>query len=185
MALALAVRPKKHKNPSQSRNWREREGISPWLPDELFSPKFYDTSNYKDGELEKKKENDSFDISVSLKKSINDSKCLLELTDDWDGEGSLGYSELTLNKTIEFLEENARSHFLNSGVWVTAPEICPGPNGSIDLLWKLEDRELLINIPVEESGLADYYGDDLGINTIKGKLNLTEKHEWILMWLMK
>ena len=150
-----------------------------------IQPKFYDTSNYKDGNLEKKKETDSFDISVSLKKSINHSKGLLDLTNDWDGEGSVGYSESTLNKAIKFLEENARNYFLDSGVWVTAPDICPGPNGSIDLLWKLQDRELLINIPIEENGLAQYYGDDLNINTIKGKLNLTEKHEWILMWLMK
>lgn len=83
------------------------------------------------------------------------------------------------------MEENARSFFQNSGVWIAAPDICPGPDGSIDLLWKLEDRELLINIPFDENALAEYYGDDLKINTIKGKLDFADKHEWILTWLMK
>lgn len=151
----------------------------------VISPKIYPKPDVRNAEIADEKEKDSFEISFALKKSIIDSRQLLELTDDWDGEGSVGYSEKTLNKAIKFLEENAKSYFRSSGIWVTAPDICPGPNGSIDLLWKLSDRELLINIPVEENSLADYYGDDLGINTIKGKLDLTEKHEWILTWLMK
>ena len=168
---------------SKSKEWHEREGISPWLADEKQKhSKFFTVVGYLSNEIQKPRK---VEFPIELRKAIDESNSLLELNDDWDGEGSLGYSESTLKKTIQYLEENARAYFLSSGVWITAPAICPGPNGSIDLLWKLDDRELLINIPVEDNGLANYYGDDLGINTIKGKLKLTEKYEWILMWLMK
>lgn len=168
-------------------DWRESEGISPWLGDEeikgLKSGKFFTTIGYLDktvhSEIDSK-------IPLLLEKVIKESQKLLQLEDNWDEEGSSGYSEITLNKAVKFLKDNAINYFKNSGVWVTAPEICPGPDGSIDLLWKLEDRELLINIPVDENQSATYYGDDSKNNNVtKGKLNLTEKHEWILMWLMK
>ena len=158
---------------------------NPWELNLSISPKIYPKADITEKKSVYEKESDISRLPSSLRKAIIDSRQLLKLEDDWDGEGSLGYSEKILNKAVRFLEENAKNYFLSSGIWVTAPDICPGPNGSIDLLWKLSDRELLINIPVEENGLADYYGDDLGINTIKGKLDLTEKHEWILMWLTK
>ena len=168
-------------------DWREREGISPWLADEeisgLKSSKFFTTTGYIEKDVECKTTDDK--LSLTLEKSIEESKKLLLLEDDWDEEGSLGYSDLTWEKAITFLKENAINYFNNSGIWLTAPEICPGPDGSIDLLWKLVDRELLINIPVDENESADFYGDDSDNNIIKGKLNLTEMHEWILIWLMK
>lgn len=86
---------------TQSRNWRD-EGISGWLPDELFSPKFYDISKYKGSGVEKRNETDFFELPVTLKKVISESNRLLDLTDDWDGEGSLGYSQTTLKKAIKF-----------------------------------------------------------------------------------
>jgi len=172
-------------NPNNVQSWFYQQNIDPWGRNTSISPKIYPKANITVRKSVHEKESDILRLPSSLEKAISDSRQLLELEDDWDGEGSLGYSENTLNKAIKFLEENAKNYFRSSGIWVTTPDICPGPNGSIDLLWKLLDRELLINIPVTENGLANYYGDDLGINTIKGKLDLTEKHEWILMWLTK
>lgn len=157
-----------------------------WGTNETISPKVYAKVKSLYKEVSRQKEIDVASLPFALKKAINESYCLLELTDDWDGEGSLGYSKTTLTKAIKFLKENAKNYFLNSGIWVTAPDICPGPDGSIDLLWKLDDRELLINIPLNENNLAGYYGDNFQNGSIiKGKLNLAEKSEWILMWLMK
>jgi hypothetical protein len=172
-------------NSNNVQSWFYQQKPDSWGLNTSISPKIYPKADFRNKEVGREKEVDVIHLPSSVKKIISDSRQLLELKDDWDGEGSLGYSEGTLNKAIKFLEENAKNYFRSSGLWVTAPEICPGPNGSIDLLWKLENRELLVNIPVDENSLADYYGDDLGINTIKGKLNLTEKHEWILMWLTK
>lgn len=142
---------------------------------------------YRKGHSNPLKQNDlSNELPFELKKAIEVSKQLLEYEDDWDGEGSSGYSKYTLGRAEKFLTDNALTFWKNNAVWVIAPDFCPGPDGSIDLLWKLEDRELLINIPVDENNLAGYYGDNFqNGSVIKGKLNLTEKNEWILMWLMK
>jgi hypothetical protein len=158
-----------------------------WGLNESISPKIYPRLvSDINRDIRREKETDSARLSSNLRNAIDESSRLLELTDDWDGEGSLGYTEETLNKAIKFLEENAKIFFLNTGTWITAPDICPGPDGSIDLLWKLQDRELLINIPIGENNLAGYYGDNSQNETItKGKLNLAKKNEDILIWLMK
>jgi hypothetical protein len=170
---------------SNSNLWLEVSDSKDWR-DKNNSDKLYLKPNISASKVKREKEADSARVSSDLRNTIAESSRLLELTDDWDGEGSLGYSEKTRNKAIKFLEENAINFHQNTGTWITAPDICPGPNGSIDLLWKLEDRRLLINIPVGENNLAGYYGDNSQNGTVrKGKLNLTEKNEEILIWLMK
>lgn len=174
----------------KKKNWRKTEGLAAWFAEEKkdqikgfelesFREFFKTESSYKQSES-------SDELSCELRKAIETSKQLLGYEDDWDGEGSLGYSKSTLDKAERFLTDNSRIFWQNNAIWVTAPDFCPGPDGSIDLLWKLEDRELLINIPINENDLAGYYGDNFQNGSIiKGKLNLTEKNEWILMWLMK
>lgn len=168
---------------------RRDEGIAPWLPQDKtkYTGSFeLPTFEYFNKEVDCKQNDTDIELPFEIKESIKASEQLLNLNDDWDGEGSAGYLASTLNRAVTFLTDNAVKYWKNSFVWVSTPEICPGPDGSIDLLWKLADRELLINIPVDENQPATYYGDDSKNNNItKGKLNLTEKHEWILMWLMK
>ena len=175
---------------TKNKFWRKNEGLAAWRKDERETKtkgfeletyrKFCETENsYK--QVEPRNE-----LHSELKKAIETSKQLLEYEDDWDGEGALGYSKPTLDKAEKFLTDNALSFWKDNAVWVITPDFCPGPNGSIDLLWKLKDRELLINIPVDENNLAGYYGDNSQNGSIiKGKLNLAEKNQWILMWLMK
>jgi len=170
--------------------WFEDEKSQSWLKDKIPQEiKNFEVDTYKEyckTEGSYKQIESSNELPSELKKVIETSKQLLEYEDDWDEEGSLGYSKSTLDKAEKILTDNALTFWKNNAVWVTAPDFCPGPNGSIDLLWKLEDRELLINIPINENNLAGYYGDNfLNGSVIKGKLNLTEKNEWILMWLMK
>jgi len=182
----MAIEIFKRKNES----WHKDEGRATWLEDEkpkkIKGFEFYTYVEFCKTESSYRQNDASVELTSELKESIESSKQLLKLGDDWDGEGSLGYSESTLNRAIKFLTDNAVQFWKDNAVWVSAPEICPGPDGSIDLLWKLADRELLINIPIDENEPASYYGDDSKNNNItKGKLNLSEKHQWILMWLMK
>ena len=174
----------------RNESWLKPEGLATWLEDEKpKKSRRFELDTYVEfckTETFHKQKDLSNELSSELKKAIEISKQILEYEDDWDGEGSLGYSKLTLDKAEKFLTENALTFWKNNTVWVSAPDFCPGPNGSIDLLWKLEDRELLINIPVNENNLVGYYGDNFQNGSIiKGKLNLAEKNEWILMWLMK
>src|SRR6266511_2159298 len=119
-----------------------------------------------------------------LEEAIEQSRSLLSLNDDWDGEGALGYNEATWSRAADLLRNSARRFREVHPVIVPVPMILPGPDGSIDLHWKLRQRELLLNIPAEPAELANFYGDDRTGQTIKGFLNPADPHEWLLMWLM-
>ena len=95
----------------------------------------------------------------TLSSAIQESRSLLDLPDDWDDEGSPGYAEATWMRAVDFLLHNAERLWQDQGVTVSAPEILPGPNGSIDLHWRVNNHELLLNIPANLDELADYYGD--------------------------
>lgn len=125
------------------------------------------------------------DLPVELSSAIENSRTILDLEDDWDGEGGVCYSEATWLRATEFLRENALRLRQLKDVWPAVPFIEPGPNGSIDLHWRTSKRELLINIPRDPNQPAGYYGDNFANETIKGKLNISENNEWIMVWLMK
>lgn len=129
------------------------------------------------------------DINPELSDAIQASRAILELNDDWDSDGSPGYSEATLNRATTFLLISARRYWDDHQKKLPAPRILPGPDGSIDLHWKTPQRELLINIPADPAAPAGYYGDDKedgSENAIRGKrLNTSLYSEWIIAWLMR
>jgi hypothetical protein len=106
----------------------------------------------------------------SVKELIQSSKWILDLKDDWDNEGSEGYSVETWERAIELLwrmsdlleEESFRNP-------IPMPKINPANKGSIDLFWELNDCTLLINIPHKTEELATYYGEHKKKETISGK----------------
>jgi hypothetical protein len=110
---------------------------------------------------------------------------MLELEDDWDGEGSPGYEEATWQRAVDFLVGNASRLYDEYGVAIRSPRIRKGPRGSIDLHWRTPQRELLLNIPAESRVLADYYGDDgAGGQQTKGTLNLERQGFDLMLWLV-
>lgn len=118
--------------------------------------------------------------------AIAPSKAMLDLPDDWDGEGSPGYREETWLRAVAFLVDNALGFLEEQGETIPAPKLRKGPAGSIDLHWREPDRDLLINIPAQEGSAADYYGDDrAGGHIVKGTLDPAEDNFWLLMWLTK
>jgi hypothetical protein len=125
------------------------------------------------------------DELVSLKKALNSAKfLLLGLQPDWDGEGSPGYSKETFGRMSKFLLNHSKQLVAACGVKAPIPKILPGPNGSIDLLWKSDDYELLLNIPSDRQSPASFYGDDEGNLCIKGKLDPDKINQGIIQWLM-
>jgi hypothetical protein len=123
----------------------------------------------------------------SLLNTINKSRSLLELKDNWDGEGSVGYAEATWLRARNFLMRNAVRLYQSQKKSFDPPEFEPGPNGSIDLHWKTDARELLVNVPADPQETISYYGDDRvedTENAIRGKnIEGSTNTEWIFLWL--
>lgn len=116
---------------------------------------------------------------------INASRSMLELEDDWDGEGSLGYDSPTWWRAIQFLLRNALQLWREREAVIPTPRIRKGPQGSIDLHWHTSNRELLINIPATLGEVADYYGDDgAGGHQMRGALNPERQGRDLVLWLV-
>lgn len=122
-------------------------------------------------------------ISKSIAAAIAESRSILELQDDWDGEGSPRYEPAVWDRATNFLKRVAIVHKEQFGVWIPAPAILAGPEGGIDLNWEAEQGRLLVHIPVSEKKPIDFYGDNRAGQIVKGQLPMTADYRWLLMWL--
>jgi hypothetical protein len=119
------------------------------------------------------------DISEAIKKSRD----ILKLGDDWDGENSPAYREETWSRATNFLWSQAEWFWDRYGMVFDAPRIAPGPNGSIDIHWKTEAAELLINIPVDKKTHITFYGDTKAGSHISGSMKDSDHNRGIWFWL--
>jgi len=71
-----------------------------------------------------------------IDEAVKKSEYILEIEDNWDGEGSPGYSESTWKKAINFIYLYAEEIWNKLNINISPPDILPGPEGSIDLHWK-------------------------------------------------
>ena len=124
-----------------------------------------------------------FDTLAHISRALQESQQILELKDDWDGEGSLGYTKAVWNRACKFVTHNATEALNRHATVIQAPKILPGPDGSIDVHWKTAARELLVNIPRLPDQPAEFYGDDYGSLQIKGRLNPENPPSALLLWL--
>lgn len=124
-------------------------------------------------------------VSSGLEEVIEESRSILDMGDDWDGEGAAAYSEATWTRAVEFLRTGARQHVGVRGSLALVPRILPGPDGSVDLHWKHQNTELLVNIPADPAAPIDFYGDRGSRSIIKGKLDAAHDTSWIFQWLTK
>lgn len=121
--------------------------------------------------------------SSELVAAVNSSREMLGWGDNWDGEGSLGYTETVWRQATVFLITNANELWARQHRTIPVPQIEPGPNGSIDLHWQADGKELLINVPDDAGGPATFYGDNASAEFVKGSLNTSADAQWLLMWL--
>ena len=117
-----------------------------------------------------------------VRQAIEASKTILDLDDDWDDEGSVGYVEATWARAVDYLEKSAERLWDMHGIVLDPPEILPGPDGSIDLHWNQPDYEMLINFPSDEDSPAGFYADDKGNLSIKGKINPSGQNLTHFVW---
>jgi hypothetical protein len=117
---------------------------------------------------------------AALDAEIAESKRLLSFGDNWDGEGSCGYSLDTWRRATSFLINQAFG-FVRRGETFPIPRILPGPHGSIDLHWKSTGLELLVNVP--PSGPAAFFGDEPTGGHIRGSLDPSRFNLGLTTWL--
>ncbi|TGM04877.1 hypothetical protein EHQ76_07490 [Leptospira barantonii] len=111
-------------------------------------------------------------IPESLKESIESAKRILDLEEDWDGEGSTKYDPKTLKiatnliiHTCNYIERDLNSIF-------PVPKFLPGPSSSIDIHWENMNFELLLNLKLD-SNYFTFYGDNRNENKIKGSFEIS------------
>jgi len=95
---------------------------------------------------------------------------MLDLQEDWDDEGASPIAEATWTVATDFLRRQAGVYWRYHETVLPAPSITPGSDGSVDIHWKTDRFELLVNIGKGPRFLAGFYGDDYGHSKIKGDL---------------
>ena len=118
-----------------------------------------------------------------IHQAIQDSKKILDLAEDFDDQGSPAYEESTWNRAGRFVEKYAERLLVKSGAIFPAPKILPGPEGSIDVLWKSDEIQLLVNFPQKSEDPAEFYGERKGGFHFKGTLDPSVFNEGLLEWL--
>ncbi|MBI2263173.1 hypothetical protein HY373_02390 [Candidatus Berkelbacteria bacterium] len=121
---------------------------------------------------------------MNLSETIICSAEMLKLEENWDGRGGKSISKDTWLRAISLLSSIAWKIWQEQNIQIAVPDIAPVPDGSVDLDWKPENYELLINIPADPQKPPTYYGDDLkGSNVIKGELDTSEALDWLLPYV--
>ena len=110
------------------------------------------------------------DTLLSLQKSIEKSKYILDLQANWDGENAEVYTEDVWIKAVSFLCEFSIDIYNTFGKTPITPAIYHGPEGSIDILWKTDDLNLLLNIPKDDQP-ATFSGENSLGQEYEGSLN--------------
>ena len=122
-------------------------------------------------------------VFTELVNQINNSKYILDLKDNWDDEGSIGYQANTFIKAISLLIKYTLWVWCDFRKKIETPQIFPSHNGSIDLFWNKDKYDLLINIPAD-SNIVKFYGDDKKDTKIKGEFPIESYHQGILLCLL-
>lgn len=111
------------------------------------------------------------DIPIDLARileAVEQSRYILELEDDWDDEGSKGYQPLVWERVVIFLIRLSEKALASFNIVLDAPQIYHGYEGSIDLLWRTDKYQLLVNFPEDDDSPGSFYGDNFNIDTFEG-----------------
>jgi hypothetical protein len=121
-----------------------------------------------------------------LTRTIRDAQALTRLEDNWDGEGSKGFSLGTWQRVEHFLLKHANVAETTFHVALPVPRINPADEGSFDVFWKLSERHLLVNFPGDANSPITYYGQTShGDNTIAGRTTPDQPRPDLIAWLIQ
>ena len=134
---------------------------------------------------EKEPQSSKLESVENYERAVKKSRRLLELSDNWDDEGSPRVNSAAWNKATDFVLEMVRAFTGRIRRPLPVPAISAGPEGSIDVHWRTERREILLNFSADQTLAPSYYGDNYADETIKGTLDTTSKNIWLLYWLIR
>lgn len=121
-----------------------------------------------------------------ISSAVQSARALTKLGENWDGEGSQGYSTNTWRRVKQFMLTHA---FVSQSLFratLPVPTINPADQGSLDVFWRLSDRQLLVNFPADETAPITYYGqNNQGDNTISGRTTGRERRLDLVAWLIQ
>ena len=126
------------------------------------------------------------EFEVALQRAAARAESMAALEDNWDGEGSPGYQQETLDRAVALARRSgvaAADRRLDSALPV--PAFAKGPDGSVDVLWWNADRRLLINVPADDEAPVTFHGFATGHadRETRGRLPLQADNAWLVSWL--
>jgi len=121
-----------------------------------------------------------------IRSAVQSARALTELGENWDGEGSQGYSLNTWKRVKRFVLTHASVSESRFRASLPVPTVNPADQGSLDVSWRLRDRQLLVNFPADETAPITYYGQNsTGNNTISGRTTGREHRLDLVAWLIQ
>lgn len=123
-------------------------------------------------------------VTSALHAAVDAARPILAWDDDWDGQGSPAYRAATLERARHFLVLGATRLWDTRQLATPAPQVTLGPTGSIDLHWRGNGRELLLNVPAEADETIAFSGDDERTR-VKGEVGPGDDADWLLAWLAR
>lgn len=97
---------------------------------------------------------------AALKSAINEAEWIGRLEDNWDDEGTPGYSTSTFERLKTTLVRNLDSAALGRKILnFSKPSIVPGPSRQIDVFWDSPraDCRLSIYFPADPDEMAEFH----------------------------
>jgi hypothetical protein len=82
-------------------------------------------------------------------------------------------------RATSFLRDSALQLWSERHVHADIPVISPVGDGSIDIHWKDERRQLLINVPASGDDPIEFYGDDRGRTVVRGIVDPSASTRWL------
>jgi hypothetical protein len=89
-----------------------------------------------------------------LADTIEESRWILKLEDNWDNNDAVSYKQCTWERATRLVKNIYDSRETKYQL----PSILPGPDGSIDLYWKSSKYEAIVNVPPKEDENIELYG---------------------------
>lgn len=124
-------------------------------------------------------------VNLGIADEVVESEYLLALDDDWDGDGSPGYTEPTWQTAVSLLLDIANNYKSISSRRLEHAEILPGSYGNIDFEVRTHKRTLFVSVPADSRESVRYFGRNNTRDTeIRGKSMINPSGEgWLGTWL--
>ena len=97
------------------------------------------------------------------------------------------YQHATWERAAHFLLRASTAFWRTKGTIPPTPFITGGPDGSIDIVWRFENRALYMNFPEEPDNVVTFFGTDQenADSRLRGEEPLVNAAEWLLAWLVR